>query len=253
LKARQTAIAPNQVNEYVAALADAFVVHRVGRYDIVGKRLFERGEKYYFENMGIRNVIAGYKPQDRARRLENVVYNHLLFAGFDVKVGALAAEEVDFVCTRRGETLYVQVSVGLSRQETVGRELGNLLKIKDSYPKIVVSGERSFGNTYEGVAHVYIRDFSFFHPAGQLLLPRLARKAFGKNRSKSRRSQRKEEDVVAVRHPKQNYSKFLRNILFVERSFVPLNFHLKRVMVTTANIAKPSVNVYCGMQLVTLA
>ena len=159
LKAQQTAIAPNQVNEYVTALTDAFVIHRAGRYDIVGKRLFERGEKYYFENMGIRNVIAGYKPQDRARRLENVVYNHLLFSGFDVKVGVIAAEEVDFVCTRGGEILYVQVSIELSRQETIDREFGNLLKIRDNYPKIVVSGERSFEDTYEGVEHIYIRDF----------------------------------------------------------------------------------------------
>ncbi|MDR0604619.1 MAG: ATP-binding protein [Bacteroidales bacterium] len=159
LKAQHTAIAPNQVNEYVAALTDAFVVHRAGRYDIVGKRLFERGEKYYFENMGIRNIIAGYKPQDRARRLENVVYNHLLFSGFDIKVGVIDAEEVDFVCTRGGEILYVQVSIELSRRETIEREFGNLLKIKDNYPKIIVSGERSFENTYEGVEHIYIRDF----------------------------------------------------------------------------------------------
>lgn len=109
--------------------------------------------------MGIRNVIAGYKPQDRARRLENVVYNHLLFSGFDVKVGVIAAEEVDFVCTRGGEILYVQVSIELSRQETIDREFGNLLKIRDNYPKIVVSGERSFEDTYEGVEHIYIRDF----------------------------------------------------------------------------------------------
>jgi len=159
LKSQKVNISANQVSDYADSFAEAFVVHRMGRYDIVGKRLFERGEKYFFENMGIRNVVAGYKPQDRAKRLENLVCNHLLFCGYDVKVGSLATEEIDFVCTRGGEVLYVQVAVELSLPETVSREFGNLLKIKDNYPKIVVSGEQSFENSYEGVEHVYIRDF----------------------------------------------------------------------------------------------
>ena len=132
---------------------------RSSRYDIAGKRYFERGEKYYFENMGIHNALVGYKPQDRAKRMENIVCNHLLAAGFTVKVGTLATEEIDFVCTRSGETLYVQVSAELSRAETIAREFGNLLKIKDNYPKMVVSGEKSYENTFEGIQHVYIRDF----------------------------------------------------------------------------------------------
>ena len=159
LKSQNVKIAPGQVSEYADALAEAFIVHRLGRYDIAGKKFFERGEKYFFENMGISNAISGYKPQDKAKRLENVVCNHLMTCGYDVKVGALATEEIDFVCTRNGETLYVQVAIELSRPETIEREFGNLLKIKDNYPKIVVSGERSFENSYDGVEHVYIRDF----------------------------------------------------------------------------------------------
>jgi predicted AAA+ superfamily ATPase len=159
LKSQRTEISPNQVIEYISALANAFVIHKARRYDVVGKKLFERGEKYYFENMGIRNIIAGYKPQDRAMRLENAVFNHLLFCGYDVKVGVLQSEEVDFVCSKNGETLYVQVAQELSRMETINREFGNLLKIKDNYPKIVVSADMSFENTYKGVKHIYIRDF----------------------------------------------------------------------------------------------
>lgn len=159
LKSNKEESSVNQIIEYTNALAEAFVVHRIGRYDIAGKKVFERGKKYYFENLGIRNVIAGYKPQDRARRLENVVLNHLLYCGYSVKVGTLPPEEIDFVCTKNGETLYVQVTIELSSQETIDREFGNLLKIKDNYPKIVVSGERSFENTYEGIEHIYIRDF----------------------------------------------------------------------------------------------
>jgi predicted AAA+ superfamily ATPase len=159
LKSQKVNIASNQVSEYADALSDAFIVHRLGRYDIAGKRLFERGEKYFFENMGIRNMIAGYKPQDKAKRLENLVCNHLIVCGYDVKVGSISTEEIDFVCTRNGETLYVQVAVELSRSETIEREFGNLLKIKDNYPKVVVSAERSFENSFEGVEHVYIKDF----------------------------------------------------------------------------------------------
>ena len=159
LKSQRTEIPPNQVNEYALALADAFIIHRVGRYDIDGKRLFERGEKYYFENLGIRNVIAGYSPKDRARRLENLVFNHLTYCGYAVKVGTIYGSEIDFVCEKNGEKLYIQVTVELSLEDTIEREFGNLLKIKDNYPKIVVSGERSFENSYEGVQHIYIRDF----------------------------------------------------------------------------------------------
>jgi hypothetical protein len=159
LKSQNIKMSPVLVSEYADSLTDAFVINRASRYDIVGKKFFERGEKYFFENMGIRNAIAGYTPQDRAKRLENVVYNHLLFCGYDVKVGTLATEEIDFVCTRGGETIYVQVAVELSKPETITREFGNLLKIKDNYPKIVVSGEQSFENSFEGVEHIYIRKF----------------------------------------------------------------------------------------------
>jgi predicted AAA+ superfamily ATPase len=169
LKNQRTEISPNQVIEYISALLDAFVIHKVDRYDIAGKKLFERGEKYYFEDMGIRNAISGYKLQDRAMRLENIVFNHLLFCGYDVKVGILQSEEVDFVCSKNGETLYAQVAVELSRADTIKREFGNLLKIKDNYPKIVISADMSFENTYEGVEHIYIRDFLSKTPSKSIL------------------------------------------------------------------------------------
>jgi predicted AAA+ superfamily ATPase len=159
LKGQKETVSPNQVQEYVRALSDAFVIIPVERYDIAGKRHFETGAKYYFENLGIRNIVAGYKPQDRARRLENIVLNHLLFCDYKVKVGVLATEEVDFVCEKNGEKLYVQVTLELSREETIHREFGNLLRIKDNYPKIVVSSEHSFENSYEGVQHIHVRNF----------------------------------------------------------------------------------------------
>jgi predicted AAA+ superfamily ATPase len=159
LKSQHVDITSAAVSDYAQALSDAFIVHKVGRYDIAGKKIFERGDKYYFENLGIRNAIAGYKPQDRAMRLENLVFNHLVYCGYDVKVGVMGAYEIDFVCRRRGELLYVQVAADLASDSTIKREFGNLLAIKDNYPKVVVSADKTFENTYEGVEHIYIRDF----------------------------------------------------------------------------------------------
>lgn len=159
LKSQRVAISPSQVKEYANALADAFIIERVSRYDIKGKRVFEFGEKYFFENLGIRNSLVGYRPQDKAKRLENVVLNHLLFCGYEVKVGALAREEIDFVCTRKHEVVYIQVALELSSEKTIERELGNLQRIKDNYPKIVVSTEKNISTSYQGIQHLHIREF----------------------------------------------------------------------------------------------
>jgi len=159
LKSQQITLAPNQIQQFSSYLASAYIVHEVSRYDIVGRRTFEIGSKFYFENTGIRNVIRGYQLKDKGKLLENIVCNHLLYMGYDVKVGSIAAQEIDFVCERGGERLYVQVALRLDGQTTIDREFGNLLSIQDNYPKMVVTGERFAGNTHEGVKHMYIRDF----------------------------------------------------------------------------------------------
>ncbi len=159
LKSQRISIAASQVKDYADALADAFIIERASRYDIKGKRLFEYGEKYYFENLGIRNALIGYQAQDRAKRLENIVFNHLLFCGYDVKVGSIGSEEIDFVCTRDHETIYIQVALELSTEKTIAREFGNLEQIKDNYPKLVISADQNFGKSYKGIQHIYIRDF----------------------------------------------------------------------------------------------
>lgn len=159
LKSQNIRIAPNQVQQLSAYLTNAYIIHEVSRYDIAGRRIFEIGHKFYFENTGIRNVITGYSLKDRGKLLENVVYNHLVYSGYDVKVGAMNAQEIDFVCERNNERLYVQVALRLDEKTTIEREFGNLLRIKDNYPKMVVTGDRFEGNTYEGIRHVFIRDF----------------------------------------------------------------------------------------------
>ena len=159
LKSQKVNIAHNQVQTFTDYLTNAFLIHKVARYDIGGKRIFEIGEKYYFENNGIRNTIVGYKPGDQAKIMENIVYQQLLYKGYDVKIGWLETQEIDFVATKNNEITYVQVALRLDNDKTIEREFGNLLKIKDNYPKMVITMEEQFENSYRGITHLPIRKF----------------------------------------------------------------------------------------------
>jgi predicted AAA+ superfamily ATPase len=159
LKSQRIMMAPNQVQAYINYLIESCLVHRVTRFDITGKRFFETGEKYYFEDIGIRNSVIGYKPDDRAKILENVVHNELLYRGFEVRTGWKGNHETDFIATRNNETIYIQVSLILDSETTIAREFGNLLEINDNYPKIVISTDKQFRNSIKGVEHVNIRKF----------------------------------------------------------------------------------------------
>lgn len=159
LKSQKVMIPHNQVQAYTGYLNDAFLVSRVLRYDIQGKRIFETGEKYYFEDIGIRNAIIGFKPDDKAKIIENVVFNELLFRGFEVKTGWKKNHETDFIATKNNEKIYVQVALFLNSDETVKREFGNLLDIEDNYPKMVITADKNYRNTIEGIEHKNIRKF----------------------------------------------------------------------------------------------
>ncbi len=159
LKSQHINIAHNQVQAFNDYLTNAFLIDKVQRYDVVGKRIFEVGEKYYFENCGIRNAVVGYKPGDNAKLLENIVYNHLLYKGYDVKIGWLDTQEIDFVATKNNETIYLQVTLHIENNRTIEREFGNLLKIKDNYPKMVIAMDEQFKNTYKGITYLPIRKF----------------------------------------------------------------------------------------------
>ncbi len=159
LKSQKINLAHNQVQAYTDYLANAFMIRKISRYDLKGKRLFETGEKFYFENTGIRNAIAGYRPGDDAKLLENIVFNHLLYQGYQVRIGWLETEEIDFVATKNNETIYLQVALKLDSEKTIRREFGNLLKIKDNYPKMVVTLKDQAKNTYRGIPVVALRNF----------------------------------------------------------------------------------------------
>jgi predicted AAA+ superfamily ATPase len=152
-------MAPNQVQTYIHHLVSAFLVHSVSRYDLIGKRMFEIGEKYYFENLGIRNGIWGDRLEDRGKIMENVVYNHLVYKGYKVRVGVMGNNEVDFVAEKDGEKKYLQVALTINDSGTMAREFGNLKKIDDNYPKTVITMDAFPGNTHEGIQVIDLSRF----------------------------------------------------------------------------------------------
>ncbi len=159
LKSQQIPLSPAAVQDYLLYLSEAFFIHRVRRSDLQGRKIFEIGEKYYFNDVGMRNALIGYKIADISKLLENIVFLHLKIAGYEITVGKDRDKEIDFVARRKGELLYVQVTYLLENQATINREFGNLLKIKNNYPKIVVSMDTTSSATYQGIKHLNIRDF----------------------------------------------------------------------------------------------
>jgi predicted AAA+ superfamily ATPase len=159
LKSQKINIATSQIISYLTHLTNAFLIHKVGRFEIAGKKIFEIGEKFYFEDLGLRNAIYDFKQSDISKLIENAVYNHLIFRDYEVKVGQIGQYEIDFVGKRKGEVIYVQVCYLLHEQSTIDREFGNLERINDNYPKMVVSMDEFAGNTRKGIQHINLRDF----------------------------------------------------------------------------------------------
>lgn len=159
LKSQRINIAPNQVQTYVDYLVNAFLIHKVPRFDMIGKRIFEIGDKYYFENLGIRNGIWGYRLEDRGKILENAVYNHLLYKGYTVMVGKLNQNEIDFIAQKLGETYYFQVALTINDPKTFEREFKNLSIIPDNYTKTVITYDTFSGNTHAGIHTLSLEEF----------------------------------------------------------------------------------------------
>lgn len=126
---------------YIDYIKKAMVVYSAQRYDIKGKKLLTTNEKYYTVDLGLRNCVKASGEIDYNKLYENIVYLELLYRGYDVKVGKTDDYEIDFVAYKGSDTLYVQVCYLLASTETVEREFGNLERIKDNYPKYVISGD----------------------------------------------------------------------------------------------------------------
>ena len=159
LKSQKINISSLLVQDYLQYLNDAGFIHKVRRSDLQGKKIFEIGEKYFFNDIGMRNAVTGYRAGDISRILENIVFLHLKAAGYLVTVGKDRTKEVDFVAEKRGERIYVQVTYLLSDKSTLEREFGNLLRIRNDYPKMVVSMDQTSTSSYEGIRHYHVRDF----------------------------------------------------------------------------------------------
>lgn len=140
LKGNNTKVAGTTINEYIGYLCEAYLIDKVKRYDIKGKKVFDQQEKYYFEDIGIRNYLCNDKRNtDIEKIMENIVYLRLKELGYDVFVGQLNGKEIDFVAKTGDDIRYYQVSYTISSDETYAREYGNLKLIKDNYPKYVIT------------------------------------------------------------------------------------------------------------------
>lgn len=161
LKSQRIDISPQLTINYLKALCNAFFIYKVGRIDIAGMKLFEIGEKYYFEDLGIRNAIKGFNMRtDIHKIMENAVYLHLIRQGYTVYVGKSGEKEIDFIGEKNGVKIYVQVSLQITDAKTEEREFGNLLALEDNYPKYVVTlNDLIIGDDYKGIKHINLKDF----------------------------------------------------------------------------------------------
>lgn len=161
LKGQKMDISPAVILSYLQCMCNAFLINAVKRYDIHGKKVFESGDKYYFEDLGVRNRIAGpSRVGDIEKVMENAVYIHLRSLEYTVYVGQMMNTEIDFVARDAKGLIYIQVAYLLASEETVSREFGNLKLINDNHPKYVVSMDRFFGAVDDdGIEHIHLRQF----------------------------------------------------------------------------------------------
>ena len=161
MKSQNKKVSSNLILLYRSFYSEAFLIDVVSRYDIHGKKIFESNEKIYWDDIGLRNLKAsGGMDSYIEKVIENAVYKQLSYLGFDIKVGVLNAGEVDFVCTKSEQTIYVQASYIIAEDTTREREFGPLEKIRDNYPKYVISATPYLTQRNEnGIIHLSLRKF----------------------------------------------------------------------------------------------
>ncbi len=159
LKSQHIKMSPQIVLNYLHYLKQAMLIFQVKRKEIGGKKVFEINEKFYFEDWGILNSIIGFSNFDVGKIVENIVFIHLKIWGYDVTVGKQGNKEIDFVGERGGEKLYIQACYLLPNDQVKQREFGNLLEIKDNYPKLVVSLDEYAPSSFKGIKHIHLSIF----------------------------------------------------------------------------------------------
>ena len=158
LKNEHRTVATETVLNYIKYCCDAYLLYQVKREDLQGKQILASNEKYYIADHGIREAVFGGNMREINLILENIFHMELLRRGYSVTVGRVGEREVDFVCDKRGEKLYVQVAYLLATEDTVKREFGVYDFIRDNYPKYVVTMDE-LDMSRNGIKHRNIRDF----------------------------------------------------------------------------------------------
>lgn len=159
LKSQRLKIGTETVQNYVESYLASFAFYKVSRYDIKGKRLFEIHEKYYAGDIGLRHAVMGYRQKDIAGILENIIFLELKRRGYNVYVGKLNENEIDFIAEKAGEKIYLQSAYLLASEDTISREFTPLANIDDNYPKYVISMDTAFGKDFDGIRRLNIIDF----------------------------------------------------------------------------------------------
>jgi len=152
-------IAGKTVEKYISMLRSAFVFYSVGRYDVKGKQLLKTLGKNYIIDLGFRNMLLGYRDADRGHILENIVFLELIRRDYRVSIGKVGETEVDFVAEKPNDKIYIQVTESMQSPETRERELRPLYMIPDNYEKIVLSMDRSYITSYDGIKSLNVIDW----------------------------------------------------------------------------------------------
>lgn len=147
------------VENYLSALTNSFIFYRVNRYDVVGKQYLKTGEKYYAVDLGLKYFLLGAKKQDLGHNLENIVYLELLRRGYDVYIGKVGVNEVDFIAIKEGIREYYQVAQTVQAEETLARELKSLESIKDHYQKFLITMDEQPLTSHEGIKQINAIDW----------------------------------------------------------------------------------------------
>jgi predicted AAA+ superfamily ATPase len=149
----------NTVYNYLNALESAYIIYRIQRYNIKGKEILKTNEKYFVGDQSLLYALMGFRGQQIAGILENMVMLELKRRGYNVYVGKLNDLEVDFIAEKQNKKRYIQVAYTMTEKSTIDRECRPLLKIKDNFPKYVVTMDRLWNDNIEGIEHKHIADF----------------------------------------------------------------------------------------------
>lgn len=152
-------VAGKTVDKYISMLRSAFIFCSVGRYDVKGKQLLKTLGKHYIIDMGFRNMLLGYRDADRGHIIENIVFLELLRRDYRIYIGKVGETKVDFVAEKPNDKIYIQVTESMQSPETRERELRPLRMIQDNYEKIVLSMDRNFITSYEGIKSLNLIDW----------------------------------------------------------------------------------------------